>query len=313
MAENRGSVEFSVVVASVDAGPNLALCLASLQKQLSPSTAEILVIDGSRTGSAHRGSPRSPGIRILRPLGGTDVPGLWQAGIDASCGRIIALLVESCVPAPDWAERMLRAHQAEWPVVGGAIDLAPQAGLVDSAVYFCRYSRYLPPFSPQFLDDLPGNNCSYKRAALEGMQEEMAEGFWETFVHRRMRSRGDRLYCDPEILVQYIGPASASSFLKARFTHGRYFASRRARELNRRQRILRGFAFPLVPLVMLSRIAALVWKRRRYRARFLASLPLLAAFLAAWSIGESFGYLRGPSQESIRENKQESRVLREVG
>jgi hypothetical protein len=313
MAENRGSLELSVVVAVADAGPNLAQCLAALQKQLSPSASEILVIDGSRTGSAPRWSPRSPGVRILRPLAGTDVPGLWQAGIDASCGKIIALLVESCVPAPDWAERMLCAHQAEWPVVGGAIDLAPQAGLVDSAIYFCRYSRYLPPFSPQFLDDLPGNNCSYKRAALAGVREEMAEGFWETFVHRKMRSRGDRLYCDPGILVQYAGPASAASFLKARFNHGRYFAARRARELNRTQRILRGCAFPVVPLLMMGRIAARVWAKRRYRGRFLASLPLLAAFLAAWSAGESFGYLRGPSQESIRENKEESRVLREVG
>jgi len=170
----------------------------------------------------------------------------------------------------------------------------------------------MPPFAATFLDDLPGNNCSYKRAALAGLQDEMTDGFWETFIHRKMRRRGDKLLCVPEIFVHYVGPSSGLAFLKVRFTHGRKFAARRARELSRTQRSLRAMAFPLVPLLMLQRIAARVWEKRRYRARFLSCVPLLMIFLTAWSAGECAGYILGPSRRSFRTKKSEGPVLREA-
>ena len=170
----------------------------------------------------------------------------------------------------------------------------------------------MPPFAATFLDDLPGNNCSYKRAALAGLQDEMTDGFWETFIHRKMRRRGDKLLCVPEIFVHYVGPSSGLAFLKVRFTHGRKLAARRARELSRTQRSLRAMAFPLVPLLMLQRIAARVWEKRRYRARFLSCVPLLMIFLIAWSAGECAGYILGPSRRSFRTKKTEGPVLREA-
>src|SRR5216683_2861348 len=312
MSHDQRIVEISVVVAAPDAGPNLSCCLAALKEQVSAVGGEILVVDGSTTGSAIHLSGDSTAVRILRLPAGTEVPALWQAGIEASRGRIIALLVDSCVPGPDWGPQILRAHRAEWAVIGGAIDLAPTLGLVDSAIYFCRYSRYMPPFAPHFLDDLPGNNCSYKRAALAGLQDEMTDGFWETFIHRKMRRRGDKLLCVPEIFVHYVGPSSGLAFLKVRFTHGRKFAGRRARELSRTQRSLRAMAFPLVPLLMLQRIAARVWEKRRYRVRFLSCVPLLMIFLTAWSAGECAGYILGPSRRSFRTKKSEGPVLREA-
>ena len=311
--ENPGTIQLSVVLAAPDAGAGLACCLAALEPQISRVGGELLVIDGSRMGFTACSSPNSPRLRIIRLPPGTEVPKLWEAGIAASKGRIIALLVDSCVPGPDWAERILHAHRTEPAVIGGAIDLAPTAGLVDSAVYFCRYSRYMPPFDPYFLDDLPGNNCSYKRVSLDDLHEEMTDGFWETFIHRKMRSRGETLHCDPQILVHYVGPTSGMSFFRVRFSHGRRFAARRAAELSRSQRILRMMASPLIPFLMLQRITAQVWARRRYRARFLYCLPLLTAFLASWSAGEFFGYLFGPLGQGLRAAKKDSRILREVG
>ncbi len=310
--EDRDAIKLSVVLAAPVAGPGIARCLAALKPQIAPFGGELLVIDGSRTGSVSRWVPDIAECRIIRLPPGTDVPKLWQAGICASKGEVIALLADSCVPSPDWIERILHAHLAPPAVIGGAIDLSLTTGLVDSAVYFCRYSRYMPPFDPCFQEDLPGINCSYKRASLEGLQKEMADGFWETFVHRKMRSRGEQLFCDPQILVEHIGPTSGMSFLGVRFAHGRRFAARRAAELSPSQRILRTVASPLVPFLMLQRIAVQVWARRRYRARFLFSLPLLMAFLMSWSTGEFFGYLLGPSGQGPHDADENSRVLGEV-
>jgi glycosyltransferase involved in cell wall biosynthesis len=304
MPNNQERVQISVVVAAPDAGRNLSHCLEALKAQMISIGGEILVVDGSRTGSTIQWSDDEKGaIRIIRLPAGTDVPVLWQAGIDASRGRIIALLVDSCVPGPDWASQILRVHRAEWAVVGGAIDLAPTLSLVDSAIYFCRYSRYMPPFAPHFLDDLPGNNCSYKRVALDGLQEEMVDGFWETFVHRKIRSRGDRLLCDPAIQVCYIGPSSGTSFFLFRFVHGRQFAGRQARGLSGGQRIVRALISPVVPFLMLWRIAVGVWEKGRHRTLFLVCVPVLTAFLAAWSAGEFLGYALGPAVGSFRKKK----------
>lgn len=312
MSENRESVELSIVVAAPDAGPSLARCVASLRAQVSAPRAEILVIDSSRSGLINAW-PDSAGIRVFRSADEKEVPRLWQLGIDASKGRVIALLVESCVPAADWAAAVLRAQSPDWAVIGGAIDLSPTCGLVDSAIYFCRYFRYMPSFAAQSVDDLPGTNCCYKRAALDSLREEMTEGFWETFIHRQMRNRGDKLLCDPTILVRYEGSNSGGSFFRVRFLHGRRFASRRARKMNFGQRILRAIAFPVVPLVILRRIAGSLWEKRRYRARFVLCLPFLVFFLASWSVGEFVGYLRAPSRQSLDKNQKKTRLLNEVG
>jgi hypothetical protein len=313
MSDDQDRLELSIVVAASEGGPILGSCLTALEGQISGLAAEILVIDGTKSGIAAGRSPDHGPMRILQLPAQPEVPTLWQAGIDASRGRIITLLVDSCIPGRDWVRQILQAHQSDCGVIGGAIDLAPTLGTADCAIYFCRYSRYMPPFDASFVDDLPGNNCSYKRSALTGLEDELSEGFWETFVHRKMRARGDRLLCLPEILVHYVGSASGVSFLRVRFKHGCRFAARRARELNRWQRGLRALVFPLVPFVMLFRIAARVWEKRHYRARFLSCIPLLLVFLTAWSAGECAGYILGPSLQSPRTKNNAGPVLREAG
>ncbi len=286
----------SIVVAAQEAGRSLRKCLASLSPQLAPAETEVLVVDGSEGESGDKLREAFPSVRFLKLPAGTNVPRLWSAGIAASTGGIIALTIEQCVPEPNWAEQILRAHAAEWPAIGGAIDIQPNAGLTDWAVYFSRYSRHIPPFAPRFLDDLPGDNCSYKRAALDSLGQQMSEGFWETFIHRGMRARGAQLLSDPSILVRYCGSFSWSAFLRRRFQDGRYYAARCAREMSASARLLRTASFLIVPALMLGRIGARVWKNRRYRGKLLVTTPLLVPFLVAWATGECLGYVFGPPE-----------------
>lgn len=310
--EGRQAVDLSVVVAVRDAGESLRECLAGMSAELAGHAAEVIVVDGSGNAERSGAADQLPEARFLEMPAETSVPKLWQAGIAASSGRIVALTIEHCVPGPGWADQILRAHSAQWPAIGGAIDLDPTVGRVDTAVYFCRYSSYMPPFPTAFRPDLAGDNCSYKRAALEEMGEELADGFWETFVHQSIRNRGGRLLASPAILLYYVGPTGASDFLKTRFAHGRYFASRRAQTISRGQRFLRAAAFPAVPLLMLSRIASRVWIRRRHRGRFLSASPILLSFLVAWSAGELVGYLLGAPRERLP-GKRRAKALHQVG
>jgi glycosyltransferase involved in cell wall biosynthesis len=310
--QNQLMVDLSVVVAAQEAGSYLPKCLAGLQAQLFACSGEVVVVDGSGRGAALRLAGEFPSFRFFELPQRTEVPKLWKAGIEASHGRIVALTIEHCVPGPGWIQAVLRAHAVGPSAIGGAMEIDPGAGLVDRAIYFCRYSGYIPPFPPRWVDDLAGDNCSYKRAALDELRAEMAEGFWETFTHQAMRRRGERLLCDPSILMYYAGPLAGLSFLRTRLAHGRYFAARRARALSRLERFLRAAAFPIVPFLMLGRVGARVWRARRHRALFLLCAPLLMIFLAAWSAGEFLGYLLGPPKEQIR-GKEETAVVREAG
>jgi glycosyltransferase involved in cell wall biosynthesis len=296
MPEESSVVELSVVIAAQDSGTHLRKCLTALVAQLPRAEMEILVVDGS--GLVHEIEQvvvDFPAARILRRPAESNVPQLWSAGIDAARGKIVALTIENCVPAPDWARLMLDAHKAEWAGIGGAIEIAPEAGLVDWAVYFSRYSNYIPPFAPRFLDDLAADNCSYKHEALDRVHGLMADGFWETFIHYDMRQRGERLFSEPLPVVTYCGGLSGWRFFRRRYIHGRYFAARRGRDFTLFQRLMRGAGFWIVPPLLLMRTAGRVWSNGRRRAKFLPALPLVIAFLVAWAVGESVGYLRGPS------------------
>lgn len=288
-------VDLSVIVAAPDAGPNLRECLSALAPQLPPAEMEIVVVDGSERERVEQLIREFPSARFLRVSAPNSVPGLWSAGIAAAQGGIVALTIENCVPAPDWARRVLTAHSSPWPAVGGAIEIGPKASLVDWAVYFCRYSSYMLPFSPRFLDDLPGDNCSYKREGLDQVRGLMSDGFWETFIHYEMRSHGEKLLSDPLPVVTYHGGISAWTFFRRRYIHGRYFSARRGRDFTPAQRLMRAVASPVIPLLLLNRITGRVWRNGRHRSKYLAALPLVICFLLAWAAGEGLGYVTGPT------------------
>jgi glycosyltransferase involved in cell wall biosynthesis len=288
-------IRLSVIVAAQDAGSSLKECIAALVPQLPPSEMEIVVVDGSDGDRARASLGSGFPVKILRGPSPPNVPQLWITGIQAAQGRIVALTIENCVPAADWASQMLNAHAGAWAGVGGAIEIAAGAGLVDWAVYFSRYSNYLLPFEPRLLDDVAGDNCSYKREALEPVRDLAKDGFWETFIHQDMRRRGQQLWCTPSPVVTYCGGLSGWRFFRRRFLHGRYFAARRSREFTAGQRVIRACGSLVVPFVLLRRIATRVWRNGRHRAKLVMVIPMIAAFLVAWAAGEGTGYWQGPS------------------
>ncbi len=80
-----------------------------------------------------------------------------------------------------------------------------------------------------------------------------------------------------------------------RYHHGRYFAARRSEDFNTSQRLARAIGAPLVPLVLLNRMAGRIRRKGRHQLKFLACLPLIAGFLTAWAVGEGTGYAAGYS------------------
>ncbi len=154
----------------------LKRCLASLVPQLPPDEMEVVVVTGP-SGSQVELAREFPSVRFADNAVPLNVPRLWALGIEMTRADIVALTIENCIPAPDWAKVILAAHASPWPAIGGAIEPDPKAGLVDWAVYFCRYSGSMLPFPQRFLDDLAADNVSYKREAINSVWSVARDGF----------------------------------------------------------------------------------------------------------------------------------------
>src|SRR2546427_4459389 len=147
--KDRASI--SVVVAAHNARASVAECLTALTPQWSAANAEIIVVDNSTDGTTEIIRERFPQLRLCLASPSALIPELWATGIRESRGDIVAITTAHCVPAQDWLRHIGKAHEAPLPAIGGAVENEASAGIVDWAVYFCRYSPYMLPLQERFV------------------------------------------------------------------------------------------------------------------------------------------------------------------
>jgi len=286
--------ELSVVIAAVDAERTARQCLSALVRQLTPEVETIVV---SSTACPSLASVFSFATWIVA-RDSSLVPELWGKGFGCARGRIVAFTTTACTPAAGWVQAWIDAHRSACAAVGGPIETARDASLIDRAVYLARYSAYMPPLTSGVVDDVPGDNGSYKREVLAGYRDEIVnDGFWEADINRRLRRRGETFLMNSNALVVHTGEFSFVSFTRQRWSHGRRFAAAQRTAMPTARRWMRVLAAPLVPVVMLTRIARRTL-RRPDRLWLLTSAPWLLWFLAAWSAGECAGYTAGAPPRS---------------
>ena len=260
-------------------------CLAALAGQV--DGGEVIVCEPAASGAEVRAA--FPSVRFLeRPE--ALVPELWRDGIDAAAGEAVALTISPMRPAPDWVAQ-LQARLADDEVVAGAIDPGEGMRLVDWAEYFCRYARDMRPFPRRQSADIPGDNCAYRREVLDRTRELFRDGFWEPEVNRFLRAEGVKLWHDPAVVVYQGRSAGFDAFLRQRLAHGRAYGRQRGARFGVRRNAVGIVLAIAVPVVLVARTAREVFSRRRFRARFLVSSPVLLAFDVAWAWGEALGHL----------------------
>lgn len=277
--------ELTVVVGASAPESSLGHCLAALETQR--ERAQVVVVDAQPTSEAFQA--RFPWAEYhQRP--GALVPELWRDGIAYARGRIVVLTIAQMIPAPDWVEAIVHAHQ-EHDAVGGAIDPGEQLRPVDWAEYFCRYARDLAPFEPNDHDDLAGDNASYKRAVLLEEWDHLRDGFWEPVIHPALRRRGVRLWHTPVMLVRQGRSSGFGAFARQRSKHGRLYAHQRGPAFTRARHALGLLGSPAVPFLMTARVLRNVFAKRRFRSQAIACLPLIFALNLVWAFAEARGHL----------------------
>jgi hypothetical protein len=100
------------------------------------------------------------------------------------------------------------------------------------------------------------------------------------------------------VVYQHRSGLELGAALRERYVWGRSYATARGMPLGAAGRFVRVATSPLLPLVLMGRIAATAWTRRRRFRNFLRCAPLIALLTLCWSVGECAGYLaaRAPAR-----------------
>jgi Glycosyl transferase family 2 len=287
---------------------HLAPCLEALSQQVDAPPMEIIVPYHGNVSGMELIKAQYPDVVFIAANDLKTYTGhggsrehhdeLRARGLAVARGEIIGLLEDHARPDPRWCARMVEAHQQTYAAVGGAIENGIDRPL-NWAVYFCDFGKYqnpLPAGESLFVSDA---NVSYKRSALESIRSTWQETFHETAVNWTLVSRGEKLALSPKIIVyQNRGSLRLGNALKERFIWGRSYAATRATLAGGFKRAIYAALSPVLPLILLGRMAANVLKKRRCIGAFLKALPLTAALTVSWSLGELTGYLTGRANSS---------------
>jgi hypothetical protein len=301
----------SVVVAIVSdttesraGASHLAECLKALTNQVNPPSMEVIIPYHQAVDGIERVLEKFSDMRFIpvtdlksmTSLGGSREhhDELRARGLVVAKGDIIALIEDHARPDSNWCARIVEAHGDGYVAIGGAIENAIDRPL-NWAVYYCDFGRYqnpLPPGESLFASDA---NASYKQAALEAIRSVWSDSFHETLVNAALISRGDRLALRPDIIVyQNRSNLRFGSALRERFIWGRSYAAARCQMVGGKRAIYAALS-PLLPAVLMLRMAATARKKGRNMGKFLKALPIIAALLVSWSAGEVVGYLTARS------------------
>jgi glycosyltransferase involved in cell wall biosynthesis len=293
----------SVVIGVHNAAPVIAECLTALHAQVQPSVAEIIVADSSTDGTDQIIREQFPTVRLLHFAEPLTLAQLRGKGIAIAKGSVIAILDPYSIVNEHWLAELIQAHQ-HIPnlIIGGTVDLynADEQDLLTWAIYINEYGMFMPPLEAGEMEILPGSNISYKRSALFDGEYPKHNEFWKTFVNQSMEETGSGLWQAPSIRVYLHKPIAFWDFFHTRFDHGRCFAGMRTMHLSMAERLFRALTTPLLPVVFLWRWGRRYWRKGRYRAKFLLTLPLQILLFSNWAWGECVGYCFGSGQSCRR-------------
>src|SRR5437764_3751985 len=162
-------IDISIVAAAVNTAATLGPWMNAIRPQTLRHRVEVLL--AATPGDRDLVVTGVP-VRVVRGGAGALVPELWGVALLEARGSIVAVTITACIPDADWLDAIAAAHRdAPADGIGGVIDVAPGAGLVDRALHLVRYTPYLPPVAAGSVPEIAGDNGTYTRAALDEWRE----------------------------------------------------------------------------------------------------------------------------------------------
>lgn len=295
---------FSVLIGrvSTEDGDRILETLDALRNQDSPLTHEIIVVDRLDDHVSALIRARHPEVRLQSCKGNATLPEMRAWALAASCGKLILVTEDHCVPPLSWLRDFKAAHDAhpDASVIAGCVENGVTGRALDWATYLCEYAAFAPPIAEGHGAPLAGMNVLYKRSVLEDCPAEtLTRGFWETTVHPLLAQQGKLLISTNRIRIFHCKKFSLGLFSAQRFAYSRYYAGIRFPRDRRLVRWIAALATPLLPALLTFRLVRAARLKASIAGPTMRAIPYLFAFFVIWALGESVGYLAGPG-ESLR-------------
>ena len=276
-----------MIVGSLDAAGTIRDCLTALQAACSGIDAEIIVADASADESARIARESLPDGRVLSLPEGTLVPSLWGAGLREARGRVVAFTIAQCVVDRGWARALLDGIRSGAAGVGGRLAVRQGMSATGRATFYLRYSAWLSVADGP-AEEIAGDNAAYDHEALRSVREVNGGPFWEVEAHARFRVAGLRLVVHPGATAWFTDRTPLGTMAARRFTHGRHSGAFRVQSgIRTRWQMVLGA--PLVPFILLVRVARRVARAPGHVAGFATSLGAFLVLAVAWAAGEAIG------------------------
>ncbi len=246
----------------------------------------------------------NPDLGELQHFAGTNVVEMGKipstsparaAGIRAAKGPIVVLTEEHCLPDPDWAEALIRAHRdCGWDGVGPAVLNGNPHSVTSWSNFLLEYNEWLYPHPGGQVRHLPGHNSAFKRDLLIHYGDQldlMLES--ETVLHWEMTRKGLKLAIEPSARTRHLNYSLFFASIILRYRIGKVFGGLRGNAWSPALRMLYAIGSPLIPFVRLRRILAQMLKPGRPRTLIPKVLPSLTLFLLCDGLGQMAGYIFG--------------------
>ena len=288
----------SVVVASNRDSALLRACIASLAQQCRTEGAELIVARAGALATEDARYLTEAGVRLVVAPDSATIPILRGHGMQVARGELVAVTEDHCLADSGWLAAIRDAAGSGADVIGGGMDNAQRVRAVDWGAFFAEYGFFSAtrPFvaAEHGKPLLTGANVAYARSVADAVAAWAVEGDWENVAHTRLANEQRILRFAPGAVIFQNRSYAFGPFCLDRFEHGRDYArTRLAIEGTRRRWALLAIT-PLLPFVLTARVARAAARGRW--STFLYALPATLVFLGAWSLGESVGYLAGPSR-----------------
>lgn len=286
----------SVVIASIVGPPFIDDCLASLYAQKEAPDFEVIVVDCRGPENVARLAQRFPAVRFLQLPQRETVPQLRRIGAEHAHGQIVAIIEEHCLAADNWMANMVSAFTPDFAAVGGPVDFRSDGRLRDWITYFIEYNSYFPPWPDGETTNIGSANAAYRRDTLAANLDVLGAGYWEAALHPKLLAEGARFRSVSGMIVYHRGPFDYLYYVRQRYLFSRAFAGARRQTVSLPKRAAYLLAAPVVPFLLLARIASRVFGKNCHPGKFLFSLPLLIPAMTSYVCGEWMGYAFGPGR-----------------
>jgi hypothetical protein len=298
-ALSGSALPITLTVATVQGWSAIATAVDRLTVAAEAAGGEVIVADGSGHEAP---SPNQVGPTVRwETHPGESIFQLRYRTYLAARGGIVAVTEDHVHVPPDWATRMIEAHERH-PVaaaIGGSVTNGATDSIMDWATFLIVQAPVAAPMRSGRATRLSGTvNVSYKRSALDHIDTHDGMGAIDALHQRNLARQGAVLLNDDTIRVAHVQPLGFRGATVINFHAGRTISGFRRKRMDAIQ-AARIVGAPFVPLARYVRTVALL-APKRYGWLLIKSTPAILWLLYVQALGQFIGYLAGPGDSPRR-------------